>query len=69
MMPCTRLYVDPTAAPMSQARKNRLLGLLKQSQDNMRGHNSFLIIVTSKGKHKSVKKGRKQAPKESGNWI
>ena len=30
MMPCTRLYVDPTAVLTIQAKENRLLGLLKQ---------------------------------------
>ena len=68
-MPCTRLYVEPTAALMDQARKKKLLGLIKQWWDNMRGHNSFLIIITSKDYTQAFKKSENKHSKsqESGS--
>ena len=55
-MPCTIIYVDTTAAPMVQARKNRLLGFLKKLLENMMGRNSFLIIITPNNKMQAFKK-------------
>ena len=48
MMSYTRLYVDPTETLMYQARKMRLLSLLKEWCENMRGQNSSNIISNKK---------------------
>ena len=68
-MSCTILYVESTETLMGQGSKRRLLSLLKECRDNMRGHNSFLIIITSKGSKQAFKKMRKIALKEAENWI
>ena len=44
MIPCARLYVDPTLALMSQAMEKRIPGLLKQQLENTRGQNSLFIM-------------------------
>ena len=62
-MPCTRFYVGPTAAPIGQAKKNRLLGLLEQRWENMRGHNPFLIIITPKDNTQAFKKAENKHSK------
>ena len=41
---------------MGQARKRRLLSLLMEGLENMRGQNSFLIIITSKSSKQAFKK-------------
>ena len=48
MIPCTIFYVETTAAMMIHASKKRLLRLIKQRQENIRGRNSLFIIITSK---------------------
>ena len=63
MIPCTTLYVDTTAAPTVQARKKRLLGLLKQLRENMRGDNSFLIVITPKDNTQPSKKAENKHSK------
>ena len=63
MMSCARLYVDPSAAPMVQARKKRLLGLLNQWRKSTRGYNSFLIIITSKDNSPEFKKAENKHSK------
>ena len=73
MMSCTRLYVDPTATQMGQARKKRLLGLLKQWRENMRRHNSFLIRITPKDntqafKHAENKHSKSQETGHEGHF-
>ena len=37
MMSYTRLYVEPTEAMMGKSRKKRIISLLKQKQENIRG--------------------------------
>ena len=56
MMPCTRLYVDPTEFLMVQARENILLSLLKKQRENMRGHSSLFLIITPKDNTQAFKK-------------
>ena len=56
MMPCNIFDVNPTADLMIQARKNRLLSLIKQLLENMRGGNSLFIIITSKENMQASKK-------------
>ena len=53
MISWTRLSVESTDTLMGQARKSRLLILLKEWRENMREHNSFFIITTSKGSKKA----------------
>ena len=55
MMPSNRLYLDPTASPMVQARGKMLSGLLKHQLYNMRGNSSFLLIITPKDKIQAFK--------------
>ena len=56
MMPCTRLYVYPKIFLMVQVREKRLLGLLKQQRENMRGNSSLFIIITPKDNTQAFKK-------------
>ena len=63
MMSYTRLYVEPTEALMGQARRKRLLSLLKQRRENMRGYNSFFIIAISKDRKQSFKKAENKHSK------
>ena len=56
MIPCARLYVDPTLALMSQAMEKRIPGLLKQQLENTRGQNSLFIMITSKDNMQPFKK-------------
>ena len=46
MMPCTRMYVESTEKMIGQVSKRRLLIHLNQGVDNIRGNNSFFIIIT-----------------------
>ena len=62
-MSCTRIYVDPTDTPMRQARKSRLIILLKKLGQNTRVHNVFLIIITSKDRKQAFKKSENQHSK------
>ena len=63
MIPCTRLYVYPTATPMGQASKNKPSGLRKKWWENIRGNNSFLIIITPKDNTKAFKKSENKHSK------
>ena len=65
MMSNTRLYVEPTEALMGQARKKRLLILLKQQQENMKGLHFILYHSNIKVQEASIQKGRKQAFQEA----
>ena len=56
MMSYTRLYVDATADLMIQARKKSLQILLYQWLENIRGNNSFIIIIEPKDNTHSFKK-------------
>ena len=47
MMSCTRLYVEYIETLVVQARKRRLLSFIIELSENMRGQDSFLIIITS----------------------
>ena len=62
-MSCIRLYVEPTEDLMSQERKKRLLGLLKQWIENMRGHNSLFIVITSKDNPQEFQKAENKYSK------
>ena len=55
MIPCTIFYVETTAAMMIHASKKRLLRLIKQRQENIRGRNSLFIIITSKDNTQAFK--------------
>ena len=48
MMPCTRIYVDPTAALMIKKRKKRPSNPSKTVMKKIKGQSSFFIIMTSK---------------------
>ena len=61
MISCTRFYVYPTEALVGKSRKKKLLRLIKQLWENIRGDNSLFVIIISKD--------RKQAFKEAEKWI
>ena len=67
MMLCTRIYVDHTAAPMGQVRKKRLLSLLKQWLENMRGHNSLFIVITPNDNMQAFNKAENKHSKRQDN--
>ena len=62
-MPCTRLYLDPTTALVSQTMEKIPLIIINQQWENMRGHSSFFIITTSKDNTQSFKKAENKNSK------
>ena len=60
-------YLEPTEALMGQERGNRLIRLLKQWWDNMRGGGSFFIVVISKDSKQSFKEVEKKNSKRYKN--
>ena len=66
MMPCTRIYIDPTLALMSQARNKELSKPYKSVMREHEGAQFILYHYNIKGQHASFQKGRKQAFKEAG---
>ena len=63
MIPWTITYEDPTAAPMGQESKNRILGLLNQWWDNTMENISLLIIITPKDNTQALRKAENKHSK------
>ena len=55
MVSHTRIYLEHTEALIGQGRKKRLLSLLNQWWENIKGRNSFFIIIILKYSKQSLK--------------